>query len=186
MSPHSFAASISTVVYRLYGYVGPEHLCTGDHSAGVSIGSEGDLRDWLSRQDEWRDDLIEVTFVVTSLGVLRVAPRRSEHVDCAMRGPVQAAGELTMRLKPRLEVVAATNQSTGYCPEPGCWEAARAALAAIGVPHLRGLTHAYNFRLCNHCGERNLIKDGWFECGSCGHELPREWNFAAPAARSTE
>lgn len=34
-------------------------------------------------------------------------------------------------------------------------------------------------RLCLGCGERNLVKDDWFECAMCGAELPALWNFGS-------
>ena len=33
-------------------------------------------------------------------------------------------------------------------------------------------------RRCPTCGERNVIRDGWFACGSCGADLPAAWNFS--------
>jgi len=172
---------------RLYDYVGPTEVkeaVTGQ-PAGVSITSADDLRGWAARQDEWDGDSLTVTFVVLPAGTLRVAPRRSEHVACALGGPVLAAGELVVGLEPRLAITEATNQSTGYCPEPACWVAARAALAALGVPCPAELTHAFRFRLCRRCGQRNLIKDDWFVCDACGHDLPHEWNFDEPVDRDT-
>ncbi len=164
---------------KIYDYVGPIEIkeAVADDASGVSITSADDLRAWSEQQDEWDEDRLTVTFVVVPNGTARVAPRRSEHVACALGGPVLAAGELTVRLKPRIEIVEATNQSTGYCPEPECWQAARSALTAAGVPCPTELTHSYIFRLCTQCGERNLIKDDWFECDSCGQDLAREWNF---------
>ena len=29
------------------------------------------------------------------------------------------------------------------------------------------------------CGERNVVKDGWFVCQVCGGDLPESWNFEA-------
>ena len=65
------------------------------------------------------------TFVVDLEGVLRLAPRRSEHVACAGGRPVLSAGEVSFERGPDgWEVTSATNQSTGYCP----W-----ACAAVGA-----------------------------------------------------
>lgn len=114
---------------RSYDYVGPPALAStvvGDPT-GVTIRCADDLVRWAREQDEWDGESLTVTFVVPTDGTLRVAPRRSEHVACALGGSVLAAGELTIRLEPELAVVAATNQSTGYCPEPSCWDVARAA-----------------------------------------------------------
>jgi hypothetical protein len=54
----------------------------------------------------------------------------------------------------------------------------RRALDRIGVPHPGRFTTEMVFRRCRKCGERNVVKDGWFACGVCGAELPAEWNFA--------
>jgi hypothetical protein len=61
----------------------------------------------------------------------RPAPRarRSEHVVCAGGGLVRAAGELRFELRHGSVVVAeASNQSTGYCPEPQSWTARAARI----------------------------------------------------------
>lgn len=52
-----------------------------------------------------------------------------------------------------------------------------AALEGIGVPHPGRFTTEAVFRRCPGCGERNIVKDGWFVCGCCGSELPAAWNF---------
>ena len=70
-----------------------------------------------------------------------------------------------------------TNQSTGYCPEPESWPALAAALEAAGVAHPGGFTTEFVFRLCPACGQRNIVKEGVFECGVCGGKLDAEWNF---------
>ena len=36
------------------------------------------------------------------------------------------------------------------------------------------------FRRCPACGERNIVKDDSFTCGSCGADLPADWNFECP------
>ena len=114
---------------------------------------------------------ITCTFVVDELGVLRLADRSSEHVACADFRPVLAAGEITFDDG---EVVEASNQSTGYCPEPSCWTALDRALGEI--PHPPNWTAAFQFRLCASCGERSIVKDAVYEC-VCGGELPRAWTF---------
>jgi hypothetical protein len=73
--------------------------------------------------------------------------------------------------------VGASNQSTGYCPDPDCWPAVAAALDRAGIPHPGRFTVEVIFRRCPSCGERNLVKDDWFVCALCEAELPREWNF---------
>jgi hypothetical protein len=77
----------------------------------------------------------------------------------------------------RIAVAEVSNQSTGFCPEPESWPAVAAALERIGVTHPGGVTIEIVFRRCEACGERNVVRDGWFACGLCGAELPAEWNF---------
>lgn len=67
-----------------YRYVGPAELrkLVRASGGGRSIRSAADLREWLSALTP--DELAEpFTFVVDGGGVLRLAPRRSEHVVCA-------------------------------------------------------------------------------------------------------
>ena len=45
------------------------------------------------------------------------------------------------------------------------------------IVHPGKFTRAFEFRLCEACNERNLVKDGWFVCSMCEAELPAEWNF---------
>ncbi|MEZ4384282.1 MAG: hypothetical protein R3A79_23310 [Nannocystaceae bacterium] len=166
---------------RAYAYVGPEALGAGAAQArsGSTIRDRDDLARWAAAQPEWDGEELTATFVVLTDGSLRVAPRRSEHVDCAQGAAVLAAGELTLGRGPGgVEVVAATNQSTGYCPEPDCWSSLRAALDAVAIPAPAGLATAYTFRRCPECGERNLVKEAWFVCDLCGADLPEAWNFA--------
>ncbi len=164
---------------RLYDYVGPHDIRerTQGKATGGSICSGADLAPWLGRNAQ-----TALTFVIDGAGRLRVADRHSEHVACAGGKPVLAAGELFVeRVGAALRVVEASNQSTGYCPEPACWPEVARALDALGIAHPGGFTLACEFRRCTTCGERNLVKEGWFTCGACGAELPAEWNFAPPS-----
>jgi hypothetical protein len=122
------------------------------------------------------------TFVVDLEGTLRLAPRRSEHVACAGGRPVLSAGEITFEPGPDgPEVTSATNQSTGYCPEPGSWTAVAAALDRIGVPRPGRFTDEFHFRRYSRCEERNIVKDGDFACAICEADLPAAWNFGSAA-----
>ena len=87
-----------------------------------------------------------------------------------------SAGEITFDCVNGLQVVSVTNQSTGYCPEPESWPLVAAALDRIGLAHPDRFTLECVFRVCPSCGERNLVKEGWFVCEICGHELPNNWN----------
>ncbi|WP_052550962.1 hypothetical protein [Enhygromyxa salina] len=164
---------------KSYEYVGPPEIraAAKREQLGVSVRSAEELAAWVRNQPEWDGDSLTATFVVVPDGTLRVAPRRSEHVGCALDGAVLAAGELTICLAPQVQIIAATNQSTGYCPQPSCWDVARAALGAIAIACPEHLTSAYEFRRCPSCGERNLVKEDWFVCVFCDTDLPREWNF---------
>jgi hypothetical protein len=165
---------------RTCTFVGPAAIRArfAGRLSGVRVASATDLFAWARCADRERG-LVAATFVIDERGNLLLADRRSEHVACAGGGPVLSAGELFfLTAGDRIEVVEVSNQSTGYCPEPESWPAVAAALDRIGVPHPGRFTVEIVFRRCPKCGERNVVKDGWFACGSCGAELPREWNFA--------
>lgn len=164
-----------------FAYVGPPEIraAAATQPAGRAIASAAALRAWWEEAGRRDPDRI-ATYVVTTDGVLRVAPRRSEHVACAGGGDVLAAGELGLEERDGVLVIAlVTNLSTGYCPRIDAWDAMARALDAIGVPRPETWTAAFELRRCTACGERNVIKDDWWECAMCGAELPREWNFHA-------
>lgn len=87
--------------------------------------------------------------------------------------PVLATGKLFID---RTAIVQATNQSTGYCPEPNSWPAVAKALDAIGVSRPDGYTSTFVFRRCLNCGQLDVVKDEWFECDVCAAALPEAWN----------
>src|SRR5947208_2226165 len=125
---------------KLYAYVEPEDIRrkTAAAQPGLRVDSSCDLGTWLraSGQHPDRHGLIAVTFVVDEGGCLRVADRGSEHVACSGGGPVRSAGELFLRCSGTgLEVAEASNQSTGFCPEPESWPTVAAALDRLGLPH---------------------------------------------------
>lgn len=165
---------------RFYEYVGPDEIkarVVAD-GPGAEVRSHSDLEQWLSSTGE--QDVVTCTFVIDLRGVLRIADRHSEHVACAGGAPVQSAGEMTFaRHRGGWEVDAVTNQSTGYCPEPESWSAVAAALEAAELEHPYGWTDELVFRRYESCGERNVVKDGWFVCDVCDSKLPSEWNFAS-------
>ena len=131
---------------------------------------------WIAAHtDDVDDAVITATFVVTPDGVLHVANRRSEHVACAAGQPVLSAGEMRFSLDAR--VVAASNLSTGYCPEPESWLAVANAFDRAGIAHGPRFDDEIGFRRCPECGERNVVKDAWFVCAICDAELPADWNF---------
>lgn len=162
---------------RLHHYVGPAAIAARPRDEpGAPIRTQADLTAWLHAHAEGLHT--PVTFVIDSDGTLRLAPRRSEHIDCAGGGPVLAAGEVRFAAaRDAFTVVEITNQSTGYCPDPDCWPTVRATLDAAGIAGPRGFTSEFVFRRCPECGQTNIVKEEMFECAVCGVELPRVWNF---------
>jgi hypothetical protein len=167
-----------------YRYVGPDDLLASARATGegAAIAAAADLGRWLaSRPPAERDE--PFTFVVGLDGVLRLAPRRSEHVACAGGRDVLAAGEIRFAREgggaSGWAVVGVSNQSTGYCPDPGSWTAVAAAFGRAGLAHPGHFTDALLFRRCPGCGERNVVKDGHFYCALCDAALPAHWNFGS-------
>nr|WP_052848925.1 hypothetical protein [Streptomyces avicenniae] len=137
---------------------------------GCRIGSAADFDGWVARRSA--PELAEpFTFVVGTDGVLRLAPRRSEHVACAEGEPVLSAGEIGfLREAGRWAVGEVSNQSTGYCPDVGSWAAVAHAVDAAGLVRPSG------------CQEHNIVREGDFVCVFCGADLPEVWNVdAAPS-----
>ncbi|MEM9069852.1 MAG: hypothetical protein AAGE52_15170 [Myxococcota bacterium] len=167
-------------MHPLYRYVGPPSVAEAvrSHPRGTPVRSGADLRAAHARFAS--DTEVTCTFVVDHEGVLRVADRASEHVACAGGAPVFAAGELTFDSE---EITEATNQSTGYCPPPACWEALARALQHAHIAGPPTWTARFEFRRCTACGARSIVKDEVFECPECGNELPRAWNFERTRVR---
>ncbi|MFF1511544.1 hypothetical protein [Streptomyces sp. NPDC058326] len=149
-------------------------------SEGRSIRSAEDFGEWVSAQT--LDELAEpFTFVVDGGGVLRLAPRRSEHVVCAGGEEVLSAGEMSFREESgRWVVEEVSNQSTGYCPDVRSWPAVAEALDGIGIRRPSGFTHGVVFRRCHSCREPNIVRENDFVCVFCGKDLPQEWNVGEP------
>jgi hypothetical protein len=167
---------------KLYSYVGPETIRqrVSSATAGVPIDSAADFTSWVltTKQSANPSGLIAVTFVVDEQERLFVADRHSEHISCSGGRPVLTAGEMFFSQVGRVwEVVEVSNQSTGFCPEPESWSVVAGALDRAGISHPGQFTLPVIFRRCPACGERNIVKAGWFVCGVCGEELPAEWNF---------
>lgn len=162
---------------RRYRYVGPDDVAavalSGHH--GHVIRSSEDFARWIGTVP--RRDLGEpFTYVVDTEGILRLAPRRSEHVACAAGGEVLAAGEIGFDCDSSAAwtVTEVSNQSTGYCPDPSCWPAVAAAVDRVGLSRPNGFTSEFVFRRCAECQNLNIVKDDDFTCQSCGTPLARE------------
>lgn len=172
-----------THMMKLYSYVGPANIRARAATSrpGQKVRSVHDLDIWIrqSRQRPDPDGLVVVTFVVDELGDLRVADRGSEHIACSGGRCVQSAGEMFLaRSDTGWHVEEASNQSTGFCPEPESWPAVADALDRIGILHPGRFTREITFRRCPACSERNIVKDGWFICVLCGADRRRRGTSA--------
>ncbi|MEV0557468.1 DUF5959 family protein [Streptomyces sp. NPDC050597] len=163
-----------------YAYVGPEDIweAVRPGGGGARIRTPADLDAFLSARPA--DELAEpFTFVVDASMTLRLAPRRSEHVACADGKPVRAAGELGFtRTASGWAVTYASNQSTGYCPDPESWRSLAAALTRVGVDRAGdrtgGYTHPITYRRCPSCAEWNSVQEAHFVCALCDADLPAD------------
>jgi hypothetical protein len=153
-----------------YRYAGPADIGARVRGNPPSrpIRDAADLAAWLAAADA-RDRAEPFTYTVGTDRVLRLAPRRSEHVACAGGADVLAAGEIGFAPDGRVTTV--TNQSTGYCPAPSCWPAVAAALDLAGITHPGAFTSAFVFRHCAGCTGLNLVKDGDYTCVHCDADL---------------
>jgi hypothetical protein len=163
-----------------YRYVGPADVREASEggAAGAPIRSLQDFEDWVAAVDA-RDLAEPFTYVVDVDGVLRLAPRRSEHVACAGGGEVLGAGEMSFARGSDggWAVNEVSNLSTGYCPDVTSWLAVAAALHRAGLAAPGGFTAAVVFRRCASCQERNVVRDDDFVCAVCGALLPLRWNL---------
>ncbi|MGW2111785.1 hypothetical protein [Streptomyces sp. NPDC001948] len=163
---------------RSYRYVGPVELKTAVRpgGGGCRISSAADFDGWITGRSV--AELAEpFTFVVGMDGVLRLAPRRSEHVACAGGDMVLSAGEISfIREAHRWAVSEVSNQSTGYCPDVNSWPEVARALDNAGLERPSGFTHEVVFRRCLSCQEHNIVREDDFVCVFCGSDLPAAWN----------
>jgi len=164
---------------RNHRYIGPPELRAAVRPGGEgrAIGSPADFDAWAARRPPAELDE-PFTFMVDAGGLLRLAPRRSEHVACAGGAPVLGAGEVAFaRRAGRWTVGEVSNQSTGYRPDPDAsWPAVAAALDRAGLDRPAFFTHVLLFRLCTGCREQNTVHDLDFTCLFCGDPLPERWN----------
>ena len=177
-------ARIGTPLVRTYPYTGPADLAdgTGPGGRGCAVASAADFEAWAAGRapGEWDEPF---TYVVGTDGLLRLAPRRSEHVACAGGASVLAAGEMAFGRTGsgggRWAVTEVSNLSTGYCPDLYSWQAVGEALDRAGFERRDrpdDFTHPIVFRRCVSCRERNVVRDDFFVCAVCGADLPAVWN----------
>jgi hypothetical protein len=164
---------------RHYRYVGP-----ADIRARVQPGDEGQRIDCPADFERWAaaqpapDMADPFTFVIDTTGVLRLAPRRSEHVACAGGQPVLSAGEISFHKESgRWTASEITNQSTGYCPDTTSWPDVADALDRAGINHTGDFTHRVVFRRCPACHQLNIVREAHFVCVFCDTDLPLQWNI---------
>jgi hypothetical protein len=172
---------------RRYRYVGPADIRAGIRpvGAGYRITCPADFARWVASVAV--PELAEpLRYVVDLTGVLRLAPRRSEHVACAGGQDVLGAGEVAFtheraggRNAPSGHWVVSyvSNQSTGYCPDLDSWPAVASALDRAELPHPDSFTAGLVFRRCPDCGLCNVVRDDDFSCVACAGDLPRQWNL---------
>ena len=164
-----------------YFYVGPKEIFkrVDQQFEGHVIGKTVDILEWIQKTDQKiiHEELI-ATFIINLNEELVIADRHSEHVLCAGGKNVLSAGEITFNFETQeISVSEITNQSTGYCPEPKSWEYVEMALNKIDIESPNYFTRAFEFRYCEHCQNKNLIKEDIYECTFCGSELDRTWNI---------
>ena len=165
-----------------YRYIGSQDIIDNlpEKSARVCVTSAKDVLKWIkiSKQSPEYDSCYVATFIISTDGNLWINDRHSEHVLCANGENVLSAGEITFEVdKDELEIIAISNQSTGYCPEPASWNSVAIALKDTKIPYPDDFTAKYTFRKCDKCGQKNIIKDEWYFCAVCDEPISKTWNF---------
>ncbi|MGB1243104.1 MAG: hypothetical protein ACPG49_11320 [Chitinophagales bacterium] len=164
-----------------YFYVGPKEIAERVETRyeGNRIIQIKDVLKWVkdSKQTIVNEQVI-ATFVINEQEELVITDRHLEHVVCAGGRNVLSAGEITFSFEEEnLSVSEISNQSTGYCPKPTSWGIVEKVLDKIGVEHPKKFTKAYEFRYCENCQTKNLIKEKIYECAVCEADLDVEWNI---------
>ncbi|WP_372366240.1 hypothetical protein [Candidatus Uabimicrobium sp. HlEnr_7] len=158
---------------RLYEYVGPRAIAENKKTCErVQVTCHEDIVKWTHHSK----GIIITTFIVDEQEKLWAADRHCEHVACARRNSVFAAGEMTFALD-RAEVTFITNQSTGYCPEVSSWNVISDVLAKTNMIFPSFFDKSFIFRRCVSCQQINIVKDDIYECAVCETSLNLEWNF---------
>lgn len=165
---------------RLYHYIGPKELLRSLDNTSPRhelTGPSGLEQFAKSIGVSFWNGSATFSYVVLPPMRLFIADRRSEHLACARGEPVLTAGEITFtKGSSGLEVSAANNLSTGYCPESSSWGALDLALRAANLSGIHGFAPSFEFRFCAECSMTCVIKNEVYECPRCLGVLPREWN----------
>ncbi len=167
--------------FQSYFYVGSKEIeaRVDKQYEGSKINQIKDIQQWIEESNQIiTNEQIIATFIINEQAQLVVSDRHSEHVLCAGGRNVLSAGEITFSFsKHEIYVSDISNQSTGYCPKPTSWEIVEIVLNKLQIEHPKYFTRAFEFRYCEHCQTRNLIKEGVYECAVCNADLDIEWNF---------
>jgi len=166
---------------RQYAYVGPTSILQkvdlSQTGSKVLLGQA--VLQWIEKtKQRLLNHQLTTTFIVNLQEELVISDRHSEHVMCAGGYRVLSAGEITFEIaNKQTSVIAITNQSTGYCPEPSSWSVVARALQKANLEGPDYFTDAYEFRYCYQCQHINLIKEQVFECAICESMLDINWNL---------
>jgi hypothetical protein len=168
--------------HKKYNYVGSVELLEllHDPSERINISISENLEKLFGdlNKSKKQTRVAVFTFIVDKNGDLWLADRHSEHVVCARGEKVLAAGEITLEIDRHIfEIIAITNQSTGYCPEPSSWTALAQTLQSLEVKFPNYWTTVFDFRRCSQCSTISIVKQDVYECAVCENFLSKEWNF---------
>jgi hypothetical protein len=161
----------------MYHYIGAKEILkqVDITKIGKIISSQSDVKNWIIETNQTCNVNNEIiaTFVIDLCENLRINDRRSEHIVCANGENILSAGEITFQIKHNqiISISQITNLSTGYCPSIKSWYFVEKALSKITIEFPPFFTTKFIFRICENCGDINLIKDSFFVCINCEKEL---------------
>ncbi len=167
--------------FQSYFYVGSDEILekVDEKYEGVKINRIEDIQKWIEASNQIiTNENIIATFIINEQKQLVISDRHSEHVVCAGGKNVLSAGEITFNFEQEnISVSEISNQSTGYCPKPDSWKIIRIVLNQLKIEHPKYFTRAFEFRLCENCHTKNLIKEDIYKCAVCNSDLDLNWNF---------
>ncbi len=167
--------------FQSYFYIGPKEIAAkvDPQYEGCKISQIEDIQKWVKASNQTIvNDVVIATFIINEAAILVLSDRHSEHVACAGGRNVLSAGEITFNFEEgEVYISEITNQSTGYCPKPSSWTVVDLVLNKLKIAHPKYFTSAFEFRYCEHCQTKNLIKEEIYECAVCDADLDLEWNM---------